>query len=182
MATERGEASMARQGEARLRWHALWTRSNSEQLVHDQLLAKGLHPFLPKITNWSRRGGRARRTDTPMFPGYLFVHGTVDKSAYVEILKARGVVALLGERWDRLAVVREVDIESIRRLQDSALPAVHYPYLAAGERVRVVDGPLAGIEGLLAKIDASRDLLVVSISLFHRSVAVELGCAQVAAA
>jgi transcription termination/antitermination protein NusG len=177
MATERGEAFL--EG---VRWHALWVRSNSEQLVFDQLEAKGLHPFLPKITSWSHRGGRARRTDTPMFAGYLFVHDVVDKATYVEILKARGVVSVLGERWDRLAAVPEAEIDAIRRLQESALPAVHYPYLAAGRRVRVVDGPLAGVEGLLARVDASRDLLVVSIGLFQRSVAVELGCAQVAAA
>src|SRR2546425_6451948 len=30
-------------------WHALWTRSHCEQLVHDQLAAKGFDLFLPKI-------------------------------------------------------------------------------------------------------------------------------------
>ena len=40
-----------------------------------------------------------------MFPGYLFVHHAMDKHGYVQVLQARGVVRILGERWDRLAPV-----------------------------------------------------------------------------
>src|SRR6185503_10484140 len=35
-------------------WFALWTHSHCEQLVHDQLAAKGFHVFLPTVRMWSR--------------------------------------------------------------------------------------------------------------------------------
>ena len=35
-----------------------------------------------------------------MFPGYLFLHHAMDKAAYVEVSKVRGLVQVLGERWD----------------------------------------------------------------------------------
>src|SRR4030095_13564722 len=87
------------------RWHVLWTRSNCEQLVSDELSGKGLRVFLPKVGSWSRRGGHRHLAQGPMFPGYLFLHHVMDKTTYIEVRKSRWLVSILGERWDRLAVV-----------------------------------------------------------------------------
>jgi len=61
-------------------WYAIWTRSHSEQLVADQLLAKGLQVFLPKISVWSRRGGVRHAIRVPMFSGYVFLNESVDRT------------------------------------------------------------------------------------------------------
>src|SRR5256886_15424724 len=71
-------------------WHALWTRSHSEQLVYDQLAAKGFDLFLPKIDQWSRRGGLKHLIRIPMFPGYVFLPGRGGPAGYAEGPKARG--------------------------------------------------------------------------------------------
>jgi hypothetical protein len=55
----------------RLYWHALYTRSHSEQLVCDQLAAKGFRIFLPTIDVWSQRAGKRHLISMPMFPSYL---------------------------------------------------------------------------------------------------------------
>src|SRR5207245_11325971 len=82
-------------------WRVLWTRSNCEQLVHDQLAVKGFDLFLPTAEAWSRRGGVRVRGRVPRFRGYLFLRHAVDKASYLEICKARGLVRILGDRWDR---------------------------------------------------------------------------------
>src|SRR3989454_12172633 len=92
-------------------WHALWTRSHCERLVHDQLAAKGFDLFLPTIDQWSRLGDLKRLIRIPMFPGYVFFHGAMDKASYVEVVKARALVRILGERWDRLATIPDGEIE-----------------------------------------------------------------------
>ena len=86
-------------------WHVLWTHSHCEQLVYDQLAAKGLDLFLPKVSIWARLFGTRRLAPAPMFPGYLFLHQAMDKASYLEVRKVRGLVRVLGEGWDRLAVV-----------------------------------------------------------------------------
>src|SRR5207244_6784150 len=92
-------------------WHVLWTHSHCEQLVHDQLAPKGFKLFLPTIDAWSRRFGIRRLSRAPLFGGYLFLHHAMDKVSYVEVRKARGLVRVLGERWDRLDVVPDHSIE-----------------------------------------------------------------------
>jgi len=163
-------------------WHVLWTHSHCEQLVCDQLAAKGFHPFLPCVSVGSTRAGRRRLISVPMFPGYVFLNDILDKTAHVEARKARGTVCILGEAWDRPARVPNEEIQAIRRVVDSGLPTLPHPYLREGRRVRIVAGPLAGIEGILAKARPEKGLLVLSVNLLQRSVAAEVDWTHVAPA
>src|SRR5207237_1151704 len=83
----------------------------------------------------------------PMFPGYAFVNHAMDKWSYTALLKTRGLVRILGERWDRLEAVPAAEIEAIRRVAAVDAPVMPHPYLRQGQRVRIVDGPLIGGAG-----------------------------------
>jgi len=54
------DATLGRTIETAASWHVLWARSNCEQLVHDQLVSRGFHVFLPTLEVWSRRAGGRR--------------------------------------------------------------------------------------------------------------------------
>jgi transcription termination/antitermination protein NusG len=161
------------------RWFALWTHSHCEQVVRDQLTSKGFDAFLPTIRDWSRRAGVRRLISRPMFPGYLFVHHSMDKLGYIEIMKSNGVVRILGERWDRLAPIPDAEVDAIRQVVTSELSLLPHPFLRQGQRVRIVDGPLSGIEGIFVRSRPNRGLFVLSVELLHRSVAVEVDCSAV---
>jgi transcription antitermination factor NusG len=135
--------------------------------------------FLPTIKSWSRRKGVQSPIALPMFPGYVFLHHSIDKRSYVEIAKARGLVRVLGERWDRLTPVPDDEIDAIRRVVASDVPVFPHPYLRDGQQVRITDGPLAGLEGFLLSTKPQKGLFVVSVELLQRSVAVEVDCTQV---
>jgi transcriptional antiterminator NusG len=160
-------------------WVALWTHANCEQLVHAQLLAKQFDSFLPMISMWSRRGGARHLIQVPMFPGYLFVRYRLDKSSCIEILKTRGLTRILGERWDRPAIVADAEIEAVQRVLETKLPVLSHPYLLEGQRVRIVEGALTDVEGILVHSKPSKGLLVLSVHLLQRSVAVEVDCTRV---
>jgi len=163
-------------------WYALYTRSHCEQLVYNQLATKGFHVFLPMLEMWSRRAGQRHLVSVPLFPSYLFLHHTMDKVGYIEVRKARGLVCILGERWDRLSVVPDVEIEAIQQVLRSRLPALPYPYLKEGQRIRITHGALAGLEGILVHSIPGKGRLVISIELLRRSVAVEVDWSTVVSA
>ncbi len=157
-----------------LHWHVLWTRSHREQMVHDQLSAQGLHLFLPMMNVWSRRGGVRHHVTMPMFPGYLFLHHAMDKTSYLTVCKARGVVRVLGEGWDRPTIIPDREIEAIQKVHRAHMPVLPHPYLREGQWVRITGGLLAGAEGILLRTKPTKGLLVLSINLLQRSVAVEV--------
>jgi|SRR6266571_417000 len=163
-----------------LSWYALWTRSHCEHLVRDQLAGKGFDVFLPQVDKWSKRGSLRHVIRVPMFAGYLFLRVTMDKASYIAIKTARGLVGVLGDRWDRLAPLGDPEVDAVRRVVESRAPALPYPYLREGQRVRITCGPLADVEGILVRTKPTKGLLVISVELLRRSVAVQVDCTSVA--
>lgn len=160
-------------------WYALWTASHYERLVRDQLAVRGFTVLLPEMQIWSQRRGTRRLMPMPMFPGYLFLRCEMTKERYVEIRKARGLVRILGDAWDRLAEVPDGEVDAIHRLHQANLPTLPHPFLQKGQRVRIMSGPLAGVEGTLVKADAGKGLLVVSVTMLQRAIAVQVDCTAV---
>ena len=160
-------------------WFAVWTYSHCEQLVHDQLAGKGFRMFLPTMRTWSRRAGKQRLIPVPMFPSYLFINHAIDKRSHVAILNTRGVVRILGARWDELLPVADTDIDALRRIQDADVPVWPHAYLHEGQRVRIHEGPLTGVEGVLLRSKPNRGVLVLSVDLLRQSVALEVDCTAV---
>jgi transcription termination/antitermination protein NusG len=83
---------------------------------------------------------------------------------------------------ERVTPVPNQEIDAIRAVVQANLPASPHPYLATGQRVRITRGPLADVEGILVGRNAGKGLLVLSVQLFQRSVAVEVDCSLAAAA
>jgi transcription antitermination factor NusG len=111
-----------------------------------------------------------------MFPGYVFLHHALDKWSDVKVRKARGLVAILGDSWERRAVVSDAEIEALQRLVAAHLPAVPHAFLREGQRVRFTQGPLADVEDILLRTKPGKGLLVLSVDLLRGSVAVEVDC------
>lgn len=161
-------------------WYVLWTRSQHEHLVFEQLSENGFQLFLPTLDVWVRRNGTRHRTTIPMFPGYLFLNHVMDKTSYIKINETRGLVRVLGDRWDALAEVPDGEISTIQRIYQTGVSTLPHPYLRVGERVRIVRGLLDGVEGVLVRTRPEKGLVVVSVNLLQRSVAVEVDYTLVA--
>jgi transcription antitermination factor NusG len=118
----------------------------------------------------------------PLFPGYLFVRGVMEKERYIDILKVRGIVKVLEDGWTRLTPIPEDEISALQQIVDADVPVFPHPHLKQGDRVRVIAEPLAGLEGIFVQDKSSKGRLVVSVDLLGRSVAVELDVTDVEAA
>jgi transcriptional antiterminator NusG len=162
----------------RAQWYAVHTRSRHEDAVHKRLAGKAIEVFLPKMEVWSRRVDRRKRIQVPLFPGYLFVNAVMDRYVCSEIIRTNGVVQVLGNS-EGAVPVPESQIESVRTLLvNNVLPSPH-AYLRVGRRVRVINGPLAGCEGILLKKSNRSSRLVIAVDIIRQAVAVEIDASDV---
>ena len=74
--------------------------------------------------------------------------------------------------------VDQTEIAALETLVLSGAQAEPWPYLEVGERVRIEDTALQGMEGILLSVRGGHRV-VVSVSLLHRSVALEIDRAVV---
>jgi transcription antitermination factor NusG len=152
------------------RWFALRVKPRSEKIVATITRNKGFEEFLPLQQTRHRWSDRFKSVELPLFPGYLFCR--IDPEYRLPILTIPGALHFAGIGKTPVPI-DEAEIAAIRTALQSGLPVEPWPYLDLGQRVRLKEGPLAGIEGLLVEV-RKQHRLVVSISLLGRSVAVEI--------
>jgi transcription antitermination factor NusG len=151
-------------------WHAVYTRHQHEKTVAQALLGKRFEVFLPLYTTCRRWKDRYARISLPLFPGYVFLRGCLERR--LDIMTTPGVHFLLSS-CGQPAVIAEEEIEAVRRVVEAQLPAEPYPFLRRGDRVRVRSGALAGLEGILTR-KKNHLRLVLSVELLEKSIAVEV--------
>jgi transcription antitermination factor NusG len=161
-------------------WFAVWTRNQYEPRVSEQLRRKHFEVFLPVVRVPSRRRDKRVVLAQPLFPGYLFLRFLPSRAGYVSVASTEGVVRVLGDGWDALQPIPDEQVEAVHRLVTSAEDARAVPWLRVGDRVRIVAGSLAGLEGLVRDRCRGRATFVVNVDLLQRSVGVELDAALLA--
>jgi transcription antitermination factor NusG len=150
-------------------WYAIRVRSNFQQTTAMFLTSTGYKVFSPSYQERRQGCDRVRRVDVPLFPGYLFCHLDVEKR--LPVLQTPGVMNIVGYGKEFVPVSDE-EIEAVRVIAASPL-ARPLPYLTVGETVRIMRGPLAGVEGILLEMK-NEYRLIVSVHLLQRSVGAEV--------
>lgn len=151
-------------------WYAIYTRHQHEKAVASGLAAKGFGVFLPQYVALRRWKDRAKRLSLPLFPCYLFICGDIGRR--LDIVTTPGFNSFVGINNRPIPVPRE-DLKAVRRLIQCGSGIEPYPFLRFGDRVRIREGPLQGIEGILVRKKNSLRL-VLSVELLQKSVSVEV--------
>jgi len=155
-------------------WYAVQTCANHEKRVLEQLSWREVEAYLPLYGSVRRWKDRRVLLDLPLFPGYVFVRLLIEDR--LRVMQTPGVARLVGF-GGRPVALPDHDIEVLRQGLVHEMHAEPHAYLKVGHRVRVKQGSLQGLQGiLLRKKNSAR--FVISIDLIMRSVAVEIDVSQ----
>jgi transcription antitermination factor NusG len=163
---------MAISGDFSSAWYAVQTGYRCEQRVAQGLTVKGFETYLPLLREVHQWKDRQKVMDVPAFSGYLFLHYEPSLRNRVRVLETSGVVRLLGGNHTPNQVSLN-EIEAVRRTVNSGVACDRCDALAPGTLVRVMRGPLAGVEGRLLRIK-NRTRLVVAISVCAQAISAEV--------
>jgi transcription antitermination protein nusG len=151
-------------------WLVAYVQSNREKKVFERLTASGIEAFLPlqeEIHQWSDRRKKVQRVIIPMC---IFVRVTyAERLQVLQLPSVNRFMVLRGESTP--AVVPETQMERFKFMLDYSEQAVEmcYEHLQPGEQVKVVKGPLSGLEGELltvggkSKVGVRIDILGVAL-------------------
>lgn len=166
MATEKNTGTTNRR-----QWLVAYVQSCLEKKTAARLAAMGVECYLPvqnEIRQWSDRRKKVERLVIPMM---IFVHVAPQERPLPLTLQAVSrYMVLRGESSP--AVIPDEQMERFRFMLDYSLEAVEIcsTPLAVGDAVKVIKGPLAGLEGELVTI-GGKSKVAVRLDM--------LGCAHV---
>ncbi len=106
------------------------------------MAAEKFEHYLALVQSVRRYGTQTKKFTKPLFPGYVFAKVSVEKKAriYQQDLLARAIIV-----EDEAKFLRQ--LEDVKAIVASGLELSVMPLLTKGRRVKVVGGPLHGLEG-----------------------------------
>jgi len=152
-------------------WLVAYVQSCLEKKTAQRLAAMGIECYLPvqsEIRQWS---DRRKRVDRLVIPMMIFVHVTPQERPLPLSLQAVSrYMVLRGESTP--AVIPDEQMDRFRFMLDYSPEAVEMcsAPLAPGDAVKVIKGPLAGLEGELITVNG-KSKVAVRLDM--------LGCAHV---
>lgn len=153
------------------KWRVAYVKPRNEKALAIDCQLAGVPYYLPLYVKRSRRSdnNKMRKSVLPLFPGYFpFVDDDGGKS---KLQQTNRVVHIL-DIGDQEAFVR--DLEQIRRAMNSGVTVETAPYMAQGQKVRVKEGPLQGLTGIVNRVDKNRSRLVITVDALKMAVEVKL--------
>ena len=149
-------------------WWVVHTRSRNEKALAHDLISKDISYFLPMSWKIRRKSRRTIRSLLPLFNGYLFFCG--QENQRVELLKTNRVAHLIEVENQQKLLDELVQVDQALR---SGAPLTPHKYIKAGQRCRVIAGPLIGLEGIVVRSkNATR--LVLQIDMLGQAASVEI--------
>ena len=145
-------------------WYLVYTKARQEEVARQNLERQGYETYLPRIRQRRRRRGKAVSVIEAMFPRYLFIKLTSGIDNWGPIRSTLGVSNLV--RFSHTAArVPDILITTLHQQEDSngiqKLPDIK---LEKGDRVQIIDGPLAGYEAIFAA-RSSKERVVVLLDI-----------------
>ena len=152
-------------------WYAVYTYPRHERTCVRQLAERSVDAFLPTYATERLRKNRQRVTiHSPVFPSYLFVRiGARERS---RVLGVPGILRILGNPRGLPEPIPDNVIDLLRSetFKNRLEPQ---PEVVAGQRVRIRNGAMRGVEGVLVRRKNSLRF-ILSIDLINQRAMVEV--------
>ena len=151
-------------------WYALSTRARHEKKVYERLLQKKINCFLPLQTINKKWSDRYKIVDEPLFSCYIFVK--IALKDRLDVLQTDGVVRFV--LFNGIpATIPESQLDAIRLVLKEKEEIQRIDYLAAGQKIEVVQGPLKGIKGVLSNVK-NRHRLVLRLDSIMQAISIDI--------
>ena len=153
-----------------LRWYALHTRAHHEKKVKTRLTEKGITNYLPLKTVYRRWSDRYKKVQEPLFSCYIFVKIALKNR--LPVLQTNGTVNLVSFNGIP-SPIPEDQINAIKTILERKQIIDYADYFTPGKQVKVVQGPLKGLQGTLIE-NKNNNRLIISIDGIQQAISVEI--------
>lgn len=143
------------------KWYVAFVRLHHERKAVQKLEGMGIECFVPlkeEIHQWIQR---KKKVSVVLTPQMIFIHATEEER--LKALTLSSISRYLVLRGEHLpAVVPDEQMKRFMFMVDYSEESVHSmnDLLSPGQKVKVIKGPLAGLEGEFVEMDGHSKIVV----------------------
>jgi transcriptional antiterminator RfaH len=155
-------------------WYLIYTKPQKELVARENLERQGYEIYLPMARLRRRRMGKGMNRIEPLFPRYLFIHLDTKTDNWSPIRSTLGVSNLVKFGMYPSAVPEALIELLVDRCDEEGIQDITPDEYKEGEAIRVMEGPMTGLEGVfLAKTSSDRVMVLLDIVGKHTRVNLE---------
>ena len=130
-------------------WYTIYTKPRQETTAEQNLQRQGFEVYLPRIQIARRKKDRWADVIEPLFPRYLFIQADSDTKSLAPVRSTRGVSGMV-RFGNQLVPMPEDLIAGMKNMEDqeSGIYIPKSPLFGTGDRVTILEGPFAEMEGI----------------------------------
>ncbi|MBL4819241.1 MAG: UpxY family transcription antiterminator [Deltaproteobacteria bacterium] len=166
------------------RWYALSVYTRQEKSAVSEISRLGFESFLPTHPVRKLWSDRIKKLDTPLLPGYLFIHINLTPETRVKLIRLRSIFDLVGkQKYPELGLIAspipDSQINSLKAMLQSKQLLEPTTQLLPGTEVMISQGPLKGVCGVVEKAVSGKRRIIVQLPLLGRGIRTELSADDV---
>lgn len=161
-------------------WYVARTKPRQEQTANSNLLRQGFATYLPNLKVVRRIRRRQELRLEPMFPQYIFFRPGREEQSIAPVRSTYGVAGIVrfGNAPATLSADALAAITTMECRQNQS-SIEELTAVVPGSKVMVVEGPLAGMEGLVSAVSMKRVEVLMQLLGAETKVSLALGCLEV---
>lgn len=143
------------------KWLAAYVKMHHEKKVRDQLTSLNIDNFLPIQTEIRQWSDRKKKVEKILIPMMIFVNVTSEEQH--KVIKLPSVLRYLVLRGDHVpSEIPDTQMQNFKFMIDNSDYNVDFNSnnFESGERIRVIKGSLAGLEGEMIYIDGKSKIII----------------------
>lgn len=164
------------EGNGTEKWFVITSKPRSEQRAVENLTSQHIEVYLPKIKRLKKRQGKKVIIEEVLFPNYLFIKLTIEKSNFNAIRSTRGVGSFVRFGLNYATINNELIAQLKTDLAESSEQNTveTLTNIDKGEQLIITEGPLQGLTGIYqCKDGLERSVLLLNILGKENKVVIE---------
>ena len=160
-------------------WYVIWTTTGREEQCR-VMIERKCDPetfercVIPKNVIKKNIKGKWITMEEKLFPSYLFVKSE-DIEAFVGELKKITEFLRVLQNDEIFLPLRDEEVKLLHRFLETEEVLPESYGVKEGDKVRILEGPLVGMEGLIKFIDRHKRIAFLEAEMFGRRVEMKMG-------
>ncbi|MDR2769984.1 MAG: transcription termination/antitermination protein NusG [Rickettsiales bacterium] len=169
-----------------MKWYMVSVQTGLEkrvaEMLREKIAAAKLNPLFGEILVPERevmeiKKGRREKSLRKLFPGYVVIQMEMTNESFTLVKQTPNIVMFLGQK-DKPVPITDAEAARLRAQMDETEQIEDSNY-EVGQEVRVIDGPFASFNGVVAEVEETKEKLMAVITVFGRETSVNLDFSQV---
>ena len=147
-------------------------RLQCEKLIDTEVLEKC---FIPYYEEKKKYDGQWHVNTKVLFPGYVFLVSEQVDGLKEQLHRVLGLSKLIGT-GEEIIPLSEDEVKLLEKLGKKEQVVEMSVGVIENDCVKILEGPLRGMEGCIRKIDRHKRKAWIEVEMFGRSMEMQVGC------